>query len=336
MSRVEDDRDAARVAARLAEQKRTEEGKKQEKANANNAFSKLVGKQQQQAKVAYTQQHEASTAQKALAQLLAEAKSSPQSESAQHSQHALQHQEKAATQGRLGQESTKETVRQGTDTANKQGQDTKLKSDVGTAEANAGRASDQAALSHSSESRVSDSRKGNEAIDERKEASDSSKASHSAGSARSEKGDLKADSDKGGGGGNQGQKDDGNKGNPMMQPGFRYNPALGAPVSVAKPKEASGSERLKKIANELAQKIVERVRVGTNAAGKMEFQIDLRNDVLSGLTVKVSSHNGRIKAVFSGNDRDVLKMIEEHGEALQNSLSARGLTLEDLKFEDRS
>jgi hypothetical protein len=120
-----------------------------------------------------------------------------------------------------------------------------------------------------------------------------------------------------------------------MGPGFRFNPALQAPVPVAKTKEASGSERLRKVANELAQKIVEKVRIGTNAAGKTEFQIDLKGDVLAGLSVKVSAKNGKISAVFSGSNKDILKMIEEQGEALKAALGARGLTLEDFKTEDR-
>ncbi len=333
MSRVDDDRDAARVAARLAEQKRTEESKKQEKSNASNAFSKLVGKQQHDTKQVHVRHQEASAAKSALAQLLAESKS-PKEEAARQSQQSQKHEQQAAMQGRMGQAAGHEKTLENSHTQGKQGENAKLASDQGTNQATAGRQNDQTAGSQRTESRTADSRHGAEALDERKEASDLNQSTQAAG-ARGEKGGLKADSDKGGGGGGQqGQKDD-NK-SPQMQPGFRFNPALGAPVPVAKPKEASGSERLKKIANELAQKIVERVRVGTNAAGKMEFQIDLRNDVLSGLTVKVSSHNGRIKAVFSGSDSDVLKMIEEQGEALQNSLAARGLTLEDLKIEDRT
>lgn len=108
-----------------------------------------------------------------------------------------------------------------------------------------------------------------------------------------------------------------------------------APVPVAQAKEASGSERLRKVANELAQKIVERVRLGTNAAGKMEFQIDLKSNVLSGLSVRVSAKNGKISAVFQGSDKDVLKMIEEQGDALKTALGLRGLSLEDFKIEDR-
>ena len=123
----------------------------------------------------------------------------------------------------------------------------------------------------------------NEKLEERREAGESSASSATSGAGGSsrEKGDIKADADKGGG--QQGQKD-GKDGAPAANPSFRFNPALMAPVNVAKAKEASGSERLRKVANELAQKIVERVRVGTNAMGKMEFQVDLKSDVLSGLS----------------------------------------------------
>jgi hypothetical protein len=109
-----------------------------------------------------------------------------------------------------------------------------------------------------------------------------------------------------------------------------------APVPVAKKNETAGSDRLRRIATEIAQKIVEKVRVGTNALGNAEFQIDLRSNVLSGLSVKVSAKHGRISAVFSGSDRDVLKMLQEQEEALKGALSSRGLTLEQFKVEAKA
>jgi hypothetical protein len=109
-----------------------------------------------------------------------------------------------------------------------------------------------------------------------------------------------------------------------------------APVPVAQKNTTTGSDRLRRIATEIAQKIVERVRVGTNAAGNAEFQIDLRSNVLSGLQVKVSAKNGRISAVFSGSDKDVLKMLEEHEESLKGALQSRGLMLERFKVEAKA
>ena len=186
------------------------------------------------------------------------------------------------------------------------------------------------------ESRQSDSKVTRETQNSRTEEFDknSDTSALNAQSSRGAKGELRTDADGGGkqGGGDGKDKKDGSE----VAASFRYNPALMAPVPVAKPKSTSGSERLRAIASEIAQKIVEQVRVGTNAAGNAEFQIDLRGDVLNGLSIKVSSKNGKISAVFSGKDRDVLKMIEEQREGLKSALSGRGLSLESLKVEAKS
>ncbi|MFL5351355.1 flagellar hook-length control protein FliK [Archangium sp.] len=185
------------------------------------------------------------------------------------------------------------------------------------------------------ESRSTDAKVTDETLDERGEAftQDGDKAALGAMAGREAKGSLKSNADGGGGKGGDGK--DKEKGSELAA-GFRFNPALMAPVPVAQPKPTSGSERLRAIANEIAQKIVERVRVGTNAAGNAEFQIDLRNDVLKGLSIKLSTKNGKIHATFSGNDREVLKMLEEQRETLKKALAGRGLTLEELKVEAKS
>ncbi|HZH04443.1 MAG TPA: flagellar hook-length control protein FliK [Myxococcaceae bacterium] len=117
---------------------------------------------------------------------------------------------------------------------------------------------------------------------------------------------------------------------------FRLNPALMAPPPIAQPKETGASARLRALANEIAQKIVERVRVGVNASGEAEFQISLRSSVLSGLEIRVSGSRGRIKALFSGTDREVLKLLEERKGDLRRALEGRGLKLEELKIEVRA
>ncbi|MCL2012567.1 MAG: hypothetical protein FWG75_07270 [Cystobacterineae bacterium] len=114
------------------------------------------------------------------------------------------------------------------------------------------------------------------------------------------------------------------------------NPALMEPAPLVRPKPTGDSERLRRIASEIAQKIVERVRVGTNKAGNAEFQIDFRSDVLSGLSMRVSSSGGKISVVFSGSDKNALKVVEEQSDALHTALDVRGLTLTHLKFEMNS
>ncbi len=338
MSRVEDDREAARQAARAAEQRRLDESKKKDRVQADGVFSKLVGQAKDEKRAGQQQQTaKESNARSAIAALLeqAESASAQAGEAAEHAGLESQRQQQGF-QGRLGQKGLDERLRQGSRSEGQHAEKLKLLADQGDSQATAGRSNDAQHAGASTEARKADAKAGRERIDERREASEAAKSGKAVSGAEG-KGDaseLKSDADKGGQQGGGGGKDEGKGG--AGAPGFRFNPALMAPVPVAQKKDVSGSERLRKIANELAQKIVERVRVGTNALGRAEFQIDMRSDVLSGLTVKVSSHQGKIKAVFSGSDRDVLKLIEQQGEALQAALSARGLSLEEFKVEARA
>ncbi len=333
MSRVEDDRDAARLTARLAEAKRTEESQKNKKATENNAFSKLVQGQKKDAQGA----QESNLARSAIAHMLEAAEAGHAGEAKHLDKGAEGAQQESAFKSKLGSKNQDQKIQGNARAEGDQTQQAKTHGDEGTAQTANSRQADQSGNTRSAEGRSGDARVSRERLDERKEAGESSGSSKSTGgaaSARGEKGDIKADADKGGGQ-QQGGSKDGKDGGAAANPGFRFNPALMAPVPVAKTKEASGSDRLRKVANEVAQKIVDKVRIGTNAMGKTEFQIDLRSDVLSGLSVKISAHNGKIKAVFQGSDKDVLKMIEEQGDALRAALGARGLTLEDFKVEAR-
>ena len=338
MSRVEDDRDAARVELRLQEAKRAEQAKGAQRTTNEVGFSKLVGKSQaEQVNRATQTVKQDSNAKSAIAQLLHEAEAS--NTEAADSARTLEGQHRAEAGSVAHDAQSKSTGDAHKAAAQTQGQSARAKESVvrdGSLAAQ-GRSADMGQSGMTADGRKSDAKVQREMMAERgassesnQEGSEGASGAGKAGSARAEKGGLKTDADKGGGG-QQGSKD-GKEGPP---PTMRFNPALMAPVAVAKPREATGSDRLRKIANELAQKIVERVRIGTNAAGKVEFQIDLRSDVLSGLQVKVSSQNGKIKATFSGSNKDVLKMIEEQGEALKAALASRGLTLEDLKIERR-
>lgn len=300
MSRVEDDRQAQRAAERLVQEKRLQESKAKQRQEGESAFSKLV----QQQKSAQTQQTQRQPPQQGLGKsVLAR----------------LQQEGKTGDlRGQLRQTGTSE----GQGLAG--GRQTEAQS----------RGNDQGVTQTRAESRAVDAKGTSEALDERGEAldKDSEGAAMGVQARREGKGSLKADADGGGRGGGDGKdKKDGAE----AAASFRFNPALMAPVPVAKPKPTSGSERLRAIANEIAQKIVERVRVGTNAAGNAEFQIDLRNDVLKGLSIKLSAKNGKIHAVFSGGDKDVLKMLEGQRETLEKALAGRGLTLEELRVEAR-
>ena len=333
MSRIDDDgRDAARLAEKIAQQRRTEEQQKKDKAAQDSAFSRLVGQQKTEKQKAEGD----NVARSAIAHLLEQAESLGE-EKAQSDQtwslgdKGLSKEAEARLKGRQGGKALEDKLKAGARGDADRATETKLASDRGDAAVGDMRNAEHADGSRASEGRGADAKVGRDSLDAKRGEQDASKTSR-AGGARGEKGELKADADKGGQGGQQGGgKDD--KGAGAAAAGFRFNPALMAPVPVAKKNEVQGSDRLRRIATELAQKIVERVRVGTNAAGAAEFQIDLKGDVLAGLKMKISAKNGRISAVFQGSDKDVLKMIEEQGEALKGALTARGLSLEQLKTE---
>lgn len=296
MSRVDDDREAARLAERIMQEKKLAEGQAKKRQEGASAFQKLVQQSQSPPPAA------------------------PQTP--------------APPQGGLARSVLAKAMQQGKTFGEKLQQPA-----AGGGEASAQQASrraDTGATETRAQSRTEGAKEDRRTSETRDK--DLGKAESALGQVSSEKGAaIRADADAGGGKGSGGEGGKDKKdGGTQMGPGFRFNPALMAPVPVAKPKDTAGSERLRALASEIAQKIVDRIRVGTNAAGNAEFQIDLRSDVLSGLSIKVSARNGKISATFSGTNREVLKQLEEHGEGLRTALSGRGLRLEDLKFEAKT
>jgi hypothetical protein len=112
------------------------------------------------------------------------------------------------------------------------------------------------------------------------------------------------------------------------------SPALMAPPPVAVPKEDPGLARMRAVAQEIISRIVESVRVGANADGLPEFQIELRSSILAGLHIKVASNRGRIRATFLAKDRAVLRALRAGARDLEAALVARGLPVEALEFEE--
>jgi hypothetical protein len=337
VSRVEDDRDAARLAERIAAQKRAEESKKKESQAADSAFSRLVGGQQAEKKKGEKQATEnQGVAKSAIARLLE--KKDEGAEKAGHAleEHALLENDSSRDaasrmRGRTAVRAQDERAKAAKARDGSDGESLKLAEDRGDAAVAGQKRIEQADTARGSEGRSSDSKDGRDSADGKQAEKDGKALAAKGGRAR-EGGAIKADADKGGQG--QGKKDDqGGNQNAMAAQNLRFNPALMAPPPVAQKNEKTGSDRLRRLATELAQKIVERVRVGTNAAGNAEFQIDLKDDVLKGLKMKVSSKNGRISAVFQGSDKDVLKMLSEQSEALKVALTGRGLTLDQFKVE---
>jgi hypothetical protein len=329
MARIDDDRQSQRANERLIKEMRQKEARTQDKANADNAFQKLLQGAQttRQADArARAAQARAGDDSEALSfeKLLQEA-----------TQQSTEEGQTAQTRGsaRDGQRAQSEGLRRGDAKTSDKGLERKG-DDESTASFQDGvKGQDRGTGEVKSQGRAADARDSRKGLSEKGEDIQQGALAGRAGAKGG--GALKTDGDGGGKGGGQGGKDS-QGGNPGGVPaGFRFNPALMAPVPVAKA-APGGSERLRAIANEIAQKIVERVRVGTNAAGNSEFQIDLRSNVLKGLSIKVSSGNGKIRASFSGSDKEILRLLRENAETLKAALGGRGLTLEDLQIEERA
>ena len=148
--------------------------------------------------------------------------------------------------------------------------------------------------------------------------------------------DVRADADGRGQGGSSSGANDGERSPRDSAAAFRFSPALLAPIPVAKKNQTRPSEQLRALAAEIAQRIVERVYIGTNGAGMPEFQIDLRSNVLKGLSITISSARGIIRASFMGTDREVLRLLRSHSEGLKVALGNRGLVLGELRIEERA
>jgi hypothetical protein len=339
VSRVEDDRDAARLAERIAQQKRAEETKKKESQAADSAFSRLVQGQKTEKQKAERQQAEGQgVAKSAIARLLEKKDEVGQVKDHHADEHAALDQNasrdaQARVRGRTSARAHDDKVKASKSSDSAHGEELKLAADRGDASVAGEKAIEQAEGARGGEGRSSDARQDRESLEGKQAEKDGKAAAR--GGARANDGAIKTDQDKGGQG-QGGKKDDQGGNQNAMAAGFRFNPALMAPVPVAKKNETQSSDRLRRMATEIAQKIVERVRVGTNAAGAAEFQIDLKGEILNGLKMKISAKNGRISAVFQGSDKDVLKMLSEQSEALKVALTGRGLTLDQFKVEYRA
>jgi len=354
MSRIDDDREAARLAERIAEQRRQEDRLRTDKKAADSAFSRLVSESQKQQGQMQRQNLNRGHSSEADAKFLE--KANPFSDErtkedrgralgrygmlharAEEKQHNVVLRELMGQKAKSAQEGPKQTEKKGLqgqggrqtvsenpEVAKKQSEQmAKLhQSDRAFSraevreQAEAGKKS-VAQTESQQEARTSqlkgDDKKHDEVKAETRSARTEERASHMRQASEPKRSDKETREE--------------------LSSLLSTNPALMEPAPIVRPKSTGDSERLRKLASEIAQKIVERVRVGTNKAGNAEFQIDLRSDVLSGLSLRVSSSGGKISVVFSGSDRNTLKTVEDQTEALRNALGVRGLTLTDIKLE---
>ncbi|MFH1810898.1 MAG: hypothetical protein ABIJ09_19310 [Pseudomonadota bacterium] len=94
--------------------------------------------------------------------------------------------------------------------------------------------------------------------------------------------------------------------------------------------EVKGARKPQEIPQEILDKLVEEVRVGVNENGQSEFQIDLKDGVLQGMSLKVTAENGKVNCQFIGGDNSAKNFIESSQGALARALEGKGLSLDRL------
>jgi flagellar hook-length control protein FliK len=339
-SRVDEEREIAKEIERQALKKREEEARAKGNKEAAQTFAKKLKQSNLESTRFSTQMKEAEgNARGAIAKMLEKQESLANADKMLRGEKSIAKDLDARGFKNTEEKSTRESTGQLNRTLkDKVTSENESANSAANAEhgkqADESRSTDARGDAQRADGRHSDAKSEYEKIAERKEQAENAAGNKPSAGASSGSGELKTEGDKGGSSGGSDKGDD-QKGS-EAPPGFRFNPALMAPVPVQQAKQTGGSEKLRALANEIAQKIVERVRVGTNAAGKAEFQIDLRSNVLSGLSIKVSSSNGRISAKFMASDKEVLKLLRDQSDSLKQALTGRGLTLDELKIEERA
>jgi hypothetical protein len=107
-------------------------------------------------------------------------------------------------------------------------------------------------------------------------------------------------------------------------------------MDVKRPAPVEAGQRVEGlIAKEKIDQIVESCRVGVNRAGATEMQFDLKSEVLGGLTLKVSTIEGRVYATFLADQPGVKDLVDLNAQQLEKALRDKGLGIGEIKTEMR-
>jgi hypothetical protein len=99
---------------------------------------------------------------------------------------------------------------------------------------------------------------------------------------------------------------------------------------VQQAEKAQAAHDVKQIPPELLEKLVSTVHLAVNQKGMREFQIELKEGVLSGATLKISAENGKVALKFVGLDAQKKNLIEASKGELMRKLEGKGLKLSRL------
>ena len=81
------------------------------------------------------------------------------------------------------------------------------------------------------------------------------------------------------------------------------------------------------------KEVVEAVRVGVNRAGDKEVQLDLKSNVMDGLRIKISVHEGKVLTTLEVTTIDAKNALEAHIGELKEAFQQKGLPPADVQIQ---
>lgn len=95
--------------------------------------------------------------------------------------------------------------------------------------------------------------------------------------------------------------------------------------------EGPRAAQVVKIPAELLAQIASSMHVALDKSGGTEVLVSLKGTMLDGVTLKVSSKKGKVRAIFEGCDKQTRNLIESSRGELMRQLGKRGLELDILR-----
>ncbi|MBI4821030.1 MAG: hypothetical protein HY791_32520 [Deltaproteobacteria bacterium] len=95
--------------------------------------------------------------------------------------------------------------------------------------------------------------------------------------------------------------------------------------------EGPRAAQVVKIPTELLAQIADSMHVALDKSGGTEVIVSLKGTMLDGVTLRVSSKKGKVRAVFEGCDKQTKNLIESSRGELMRQLGKRGLELDILR-----
>jgi hypothetical protein len=90
---------------------------------------------------------------------------------------------------------------------------------------------------------------------------------------------------------------------------------------------------LREIPKQVLDQIVQHIRIGLNKNLDKEIQIDLSDRIFKGLSLKVSSNQGKVEVTFLTGNADVKRLFEKQKEEIGKTLSEKGISVSQIRVQ---